>query len=56
MNLRFGGIYNRIELAFFVTNLTDQEVPVLRLQQGAIPLANRYSRPRTTGVSLTYRF
>lgn len=56
VNLRFGGIYNRIELAFFVTNLTDQEVPVLRLQQGAIPLANRYSRPRTTGVSLTYRF
>jgi iron complex outermembrane receptor protein len=43
-------------VALFVKNLTDQVIPVLKLQQGDIPLANRYSRPRTFGVSATYRW
>jgi hypothetical protein len=36
-------------VAVFVKNLTDQVIPVLKLQQVDIPLANRYSRPRTFG-------
>jgi iron complex outermembrane receptor protein len=29
---------------------------VLKLQQVDIPLANRYSRPRTFGLSASYRW
>ncbi|MNS02715.1 Colicin I receptor precursor [compost metagenome] len=56
VDLRFGVEYDKTELAFFVKNLTNEVVPVLKLQQGDIPLANRYSRPRTVGVSLSYRW
>lgn len=56
VDLRFGADYRRTELAFFVKNLTDQVIPILKLQQGDIPLANRYSRPRTFGASVTYRW
>jgi iron complex outermembrane receptor protein len=56
VNLRVGVEHQRRTLALFVNNLTDQEVVVLRLQQGAIPLANRYSRPRTIGINLSYRW
>ncbi|NBB15147.1 TonB-dependent receptor [Caulobacter sp. SLTY] len=56
VDLRFGGTWNKTELAFFVRNATDEVIPVLKLQQGAIPLANRYSRPRTFGATLTYRW
>ncbi len=56
VDLRFGAEYQRMELAFFVKNLTNQIIPVLKLQQGDIPLANRYSRPRTAGFTLTYRW
>lgn len=56
VDLRTGVQYRRIELALFVKNLTNQVIPVLKLQQGEIPLANRYSRPRTFGVSATYRW
>lgn len=56
VDLRTGVEYRRIELALFVKNLTNQVIPVLKLQQGEIPLANRYSRPRTFGVSATYRW
>jgi iron complex outermembrane receptor protein len=56
VDLRFGADYRRTELAVFVKNLTDEVIPVLKLQQGDIPLANRYSRPRTFGVSATYRW
>lgn len=56
VDLRFGVEHGRTELAFFVKNATNQVVPVLKLQQGNIPLANRYSRPRTAGVSVSYRW
>jgi iron complex outermembrane receptor protein len=56
VDLRAGVDYRRMELALFVKNLTDQVIPILKLQQGDIPLANRYSRPRTFGVSATYRW
>ena len=56
VDLRFGADYRRTEIAVFVKNLTDQVVPILKLQQVDIPLANRYSRPRTFGVSATYRW
>ena len=56
VDLRFGATYQQFELAFFVRNLTDEVIPVLKLQQGDIPLANRYSRPRSGGFSLTYRW
>jgi iron complex outermembrane receptor protein len=56
VDLRFGADYRRTEVAVFIKNLTDQVIPVLKLQQGDIPLANRYSRPRTFGVSATYRW
>jgi len=56
IDLRLGAIYRRTELAFFVKNLTDEVIPVLKLQQVDIPLANRYSRPRTFGLTATYRW
>lgn len=56
VNLRFGAVFNRYTLALFATNLTDQEVPVLQLQQGTIPLVTRWSRPRTMGINLSYRW
>lgn len=56
VDLRFGVEHKRTELAFFVKNLTNEVMPVLKLQQGDIPLAYRYSRPRTAGVSLSYRW
>jgi outer membrane receptor protein involved in Fe transport len=56
INLRVGVEHQRRTLALFVNNLTDQEVVVLRLQQGTIPLANRYNRPRTIGINLSYRW
>tara|TARA_R110000850_G_scaffold170245_8_gene295675 strand:- start:1688 stop:4048 length:2361 start_codon:yes stop_codon:yes gene_type:complete len=55
-DLRTGVDIDRVTLAFFVTNLTNQIVPILKLQAGTIPLVNRYSRPRTTGFSVSYRF
>ncbi|TNE63607.1 MAG: TonB-dependent receptor [Alphaproteobacteria bacterium] len=56
VDLRVGGIYQNIELAFFVKNLTNEVYPVLKLQSGDIPLVNRYSRPRTIGFNATYRW
>ncbi|NEX91768.1 TonB-dependent receptor plug domain-containing protein [Caulobacter sp. 17J65-9] len=56
VDLRTGVDFRRTEVAFFVKNATDEVIPVLKLQQGAIPLANRYSRPRTVGVSVSYRW
>lgn len=56
VDTRFGAIYRKLELSVFIKNLTNQVIPVLKLQQVDIPLANRYSRPRTFGVSATYRW
>lgn len=56
VDLRTGFDYRNMTFAFFVKNLTDEVIPVLKLQVGTIPLVNRYSRPRTTGFSATVRF
>jgi iron complex outermembrane receptor protein len=56
VDMRFGVDFRRLQFSLFVKNATDQVIPVLKLQQGDIPLANRYSRPRTFGVSVGYRW
>ena len=56
VDLRVGVDYGRMEFSFFVKNLTNQVVPVLKLLSGTIPLVNRYTNPRTTGFGMTYRF
>ena len=56
VDTRVGVNYRKLEMAVFVKNLTNQIIPVLKLQQVDIPLANRYSRPRTFGVSAAYRW
>ena len=56
VDARWGVLFRRMEVALFVKNVTNQIVPVLKLQQVDIPLANRYSRPRTFGVTATYRW
>jgi iron complex outermembrane receptor protein len=56
VDLRAGVDFDQLQVALFVKNATDQVIPVLKLQQGEIPLANRYSRPRTFGVSVGYRW
>jgi iron complex outermembrane receptor protein len=56
IDMRAGIDYDRMQFTVFVKNLTDEIIPVLKLQQGDIPLANRYSRPRTFGVSVSYRW
>ncbi len=57
VNMRFGADFARTwTLAAFVRNVTDEEIPVLQLQQGSTPLVTRWSRPRTVGASLTYRW
>ena len=56
VDFRTGLDFRQIEVALFVKNVTNQIIPVLKLQQVDIPLANRYSRPRTWGVTATYRW
>lgn len=56
VDARWGVLFRRMEVALFVKNVTNKIVPVLKLQQVDIPLANRYSRPRTFGVTATYRW
>ena len=56
VDLRTGVLYHQTEVALFVRNVTNEVIPVLKLQQGEIPLANRYSRPRTFGATVTYRW
>lgn len=56
VNLRVGADYERFTFALHAKNLTDQVVPVLRLQAGTIPLVNRYRRPRTIGATITYKW
>jgi iron complex outermembrane receptor protein len=56
VDLRTGVQFRQMEFAVFVRNLTNEVIPVLKLQQVDIPLANRYSRPRTWGFTATYRW
>lgn len=56
VNLRLGVDYKRFTFALHAKNLTNEVVPILRLQAGTIPLVNRYSRPRTVGATITYKW
>ena len=56
VNLRLGFDYKRFTFALHAKNLTNEVVPILRLQSGTIPLVNRYSRPRTVGATVTYKW
>lgn len=56
VNIRIGAKYERFTFAVHAKNLTDQVVPVLRLQARTIPLVNRYRRPRTIGATVTYKW
>jgi iron complex outermembrane receptor protein len=56
VDMRLGFDFQHLQFTLFIKNVTDQVIPVLKLQQGDIPLANRYSRPRTFGVSVGYRW
>jgi iron complex outermembrane receptor protein len=56
VDMRAGVDFKQIQLALFVKNLTNQVVPVLKVEQTGIPLANRNSRPRTFGVSASFRW
>ena len=56
VNLRLGADYKRFTFAVHAKNLTDEVVPILRLQSGTVPLVNRYSRPRTIGATVTYKW
>jgi iron complex outermembrane receptor protein len=56
VSARAGVTLAQIELAAFVTNLTDQEVALLQFQTNGAPLSNRYNQPRTFGVNVTYRW
>lgn len=55
-DLRTGVDYKQYELAFFVQNLTNEQVALLKFQSAGIPLATRYNEPRTFGVNLIYRW
>jgi iron complex outermembrane receptor protein len=56
VDMRAGLEYKGMEFAFFVKNLTNQVVPVLILKSGTVPLTNRFTRPRTTGFSATFKW
>ena len=56
VDLRTGIDFGGFELAFFAQNLTDERVPLLKLETVGIPLANRFNEPSTYGVDLTYKW
>jgi hypothetical protein len=53
---RTGLDLGNVQVAFFVRNLTDQQVEVLKFQQAGYPLSVRYNKPRTFGGSVSYRW
>lgn len=55
-NARAGLDLANVQVAFFVRNLTDQQVEVLKFQQAGYPLSVRYNKPRTFGGSVSYRW
>ena len=56
LSLRVGVKWNRLEVALFAQNLTDQDVQLLKFEQGSTIYAFRYNQPRTEGVNLIYRW
>ncbi len=55
-NAQIGLTYKNVQVTAFVRNLTDQAVQVLKFTQAGYPLSVRWNRPRTFGVSATYRW
>ncbi len=56
LDVRAGVDYRQFELAFFVQNLTNEQVALLKFEELGVPLASRFNEPRTYGVNLTYRW
>ena len=48
--------FDGIQLALAVRNLTDQEIQVLKFNQGVNPLSVRFNQPRTISLALSYRW
>jgi iron complex outermembrane receptor protein len=48
--------FKNLQLAVFVRNFTDEEVQVLKFTQAGFPLSARWNKPRTYGLSATYRW
>jgi iron complex outermembrane receptor protein len=53
---RVGLDFNKMQIAAFVRNLTDEEVQVLKFTQTNLPLSARFNKPRTYGLSASYRW
>jgi iron complex outermembrane receptor protein len=56
VSLRTGVRFQRIEVALFADNLTNQTYRLLTLQSAGITTAVRYNQPRTIGANLIYRW
>lgn len=56
VSLRAGVDIRKLELAVFVTNLTDAKETLLQLQTNGTPTANRYNQPRAIGANVIYRW
>lgn len=55
-SLRTGVDYKQFQIAFFIQNLTDEKVALLKFTTNGFPLANRYNEPRRFGASLSYKW
>jgi len=53
---RAGLDFEKMQFAFFVRNFTDEEVQVLKFTQANFPLSARWNKPRTYGLSASYRW
>lgn len=53
---RTGLDIDNMQFALFVRNFTDQEVQVLKFLQAGYPLSVRWNKPRTFGVSFSYKW
>jgi len=53
---RAGLNIGKMQVALFVRNFTDREIQVLKFTQLNYPLSVRYNKPRTVGVTLSYRW
>jgi iron complex outermembrane receptor protein len=53
---RVGVDINNLQVSGFVRNLTDEEVQVLKFMQAGYPLSSRFNKPRTYGLSASYRW
>lgn len=56
VDLRTGIDYKQFEVALFVQNLTNENVPLLKGLTGAVLTWTRYTEPRTIGFNLNYKW